>query len=824
MYYFSEYLKNQLNHIIDYPLTIVEASPGYGKSTAVNEYFLKAKAGKYRKLFYTFLGEPAVSSWKGIVREFSKIDKSIGQYLSSLSVAVPGNVGEIASQMNHLSCEEPTILCLDNFHLFAISNHYQLIAALSLHRCPNLHIIVITQPCMETARETYHLRFHGHWITADTLLFSKQDIDTLFQKEGFCLSAKNLNDLWQITEGYAAALPLQLESWRHHHQFEESHSIAGLIRQFLWRNLKEQEKFCLIRLSVMDSFTLNESVLIADGQMSPNELTDFFARIDFIRYETASHHYVFHRLLRACLEAEFHCLSAAAQKEIWLLAAKACKQSERFLQAAYFYSKAQDFQSLLSLPFGSNDLWGLVQMENGDIIKLILLEPQRELLKEHPELTMRLTFKLYFQGKFLLYRQYLTECQMFLQMPQLYDERRFFRLQGEYALMQSFCAFNDVPMMCLYHKKAWKLLNRPTELYSHNAAWTFGTPSIVCLFWRKAGELEHQLLALAEGMPLYGKLTNGHGAGASHAMCGEIALLRGDDKLAEAEYRQALYEAERLHQDSIFYCSCLGMARIALLRRNVSGYTQMLEKIDSQACLSEENFSVFTTAMCKSYLSLLLGLPAELPQWLTEKERHSKHSPMFSLPFVHILYARLLLHRLKKQPLAYERFAETMGQLTKESENLHMLLPSLYYQIYLAIGADMSGQRSKAILLLHQALSLASADRVWLPFAENYAELKPLLEQLNACGQLKTTREELLTLGERFSKGQAAILNAMHPQTQTLTPREREIALLLRDRHSVKEVAQKLSISPSTVSNIMQHIYSKLEIHSKQELYFREDL
>ena len=51
-----------------------------------------------------------------------------------------------------------------------------------------------------------------------------------------------------------------------------------------------------------------------------------------------------------------------------------------------------------------------------------------------------------------------------------------------------------------------------------------------------------------------------------------------------------------------------------------------------------------------------------------------------------------------------------------------------------------------------------------------------------------------------------------------LTPREREIALLLAQGNSYKRVAELLYVSPSTVQTHAKALYRKLAIHSKQEL------
>jgi len=42
--YFSERIKNSMSRVLDYPLTIVEAPMGYGKTTAVREYFNNSDA------------------------------------------------------------------------------------------------------------------------------------------------------------------------------------------------------------------------------------------------------------------------------------------------------------------------------------------------------------------------------------------------------------------------------------------------------------------------------------------------------------------------------------------------------------------------------------------------------------------------------------------------------------------------------------------------------------------------------------------------------------------------------------------------------------
>lgn len=227
MYYFSEYTHKTLEQILEYPLTVVEARAGCGKSTAVKGCFLKYPASGYRHLYYTCLNERPETIWKGICREFGNIDQQVGQCLSSMILPCEENLDRIATQLRYLICNEPTIFCVDNYQLFGVSLKDRIVEAFSLHNCSNLHIVIITQP-YNLEENLYFAKFPFYYISAKNLYFTKEDIRGYFKMEGFVLKQQELDTVWNVTEGYAAAIQLQLESWRHYGHFEISAHISTL--------------------------------------------------------------------------------------------------------------------------------------------------------------------------------------------------------------------------------------------------------------------------------------------------------------------------------------------------------------------------------------------------------------------------------------------------------------------------------------------------------------------------------------------------------------------------------------------------------------------
>lgn len=213
----------RFDRILESPLTVIEAGSGCGKSTAMNGYFLKQPASEYIKLYYTCLGENPENTWERISDIISEIDNEVGQYLKSLILPTKANMGNIASQLRYLSCDKPTILCIDNYQLFDIADKDMLIEALSVHNCDNLHLVIMTQSYGQD-KNRFFMKFPLYFIPAQAFYFSKTDIDNYFKQEKVNLGKEDLDAVWDMTEGYATAIQLQLESWKYYGR--------GTIREF----------------------------------------------------------------------------------------------------------------------------------------------------------------------------------------------------------------------------------------------------------------------------------------------------------------------------------------------------------------------------------------------------------------------------------------------------------------------------------------------------------------------------------------------------------------------------------------------------------------
>lgn len=320
--------------------------------------------------------------------------------------------------------------------------------------------------------------------------------------------------------------------------------------------------------------------------------------------------------------------------------------------------------------------------------------------------------------------------------------------------------------------------------------------------------------------------------------------MRGKDGEAEILCYQALYDARSCRQTPICLCAELVLARIAILRGDVGAYPSAVQGIQNYAKENSDLHILRMVDLCLSVVSLVLNRTDHVAKWFCDMTSMKKALYAPTVPYAQILYSHLLLIEKK-----YEVLYAISQDIMDTARSFHYLLPQVYHLLFLSVAKHRSGDDRQAREYLRQALALAAPDRIFLPFAQNWEELSSLIESITSLSALpkapaapadapenasaphkeggNPSPEEngiaaLKELCRRQAKGVSAIKKALEKEKSPLTPREREIALLARDRFSAKEVAEKLHISEMTVKSTLRNVYNKLNIHSRAELNHRD--
>lgn len=800
--FFPKKLMERLNSIKTYPLTLVEAPSGFGKTTALRHFFDSQVSKTAQVIWHTFAAEPAMASWKAFCGLIGQFDPFSAEQLTRAGVPDEDTLLEIERIFRKLHCPEETYLVLDDLAVWKLSNAGLFLTALSGHGGKELHVVVASQLLPSTAQSSIMENNRFLILRESILTFSADDIDAYYRQAGISLTALQLEEVLQITEGWVMALYLQLLSFIESGQFEGG-NIQNMIRNALWNRLPVFEREFLTVVSIFPRFSLAQATALSGMSKEKTERLLQEKRV-FVHFDRETRRFYFHALFQRFLNEQFELLPEEKQKAAYLAGGSLAEQDGDRVNTLRFYYHSGEWERLLSLPLTSFEIADVVDESTRPMILDIMENTPFEIKRKYPAAMVPLAFTLFFlheNQKLLALKEEIHGVITQSDLP----ESKKNALSGEMELLLSFLEYNRIEAMSKRHRKALGLLGGPATLINVKSTWTFGSPSVLYMFYRESGKLDDELAQMDECMPIYYALTAGHGSGAEFIMRAEAHFMRGQPEEAEILCHKAIFTADGKRQNSIVQCGLFLLARIALLRGDEAMLQGALSSLAERSQQNTEDLCRYTLDLACSFLYLLLGRKDEISPWLAEGEINDKRLVIMTQPFAHMIYGRFLLERSEYQKLlGVSEFGLRLSSIFPN------LLPQIYIYLYRAQAFDALGKRPQALEALNKALDMALPDGILLPFAENCGGIKRLM--LDALCDSKM-RERIELLAKTLEHG-LAVINQKVP----LTPREKEVLLLLQKGLSNQEIADRLHVSFSTAKATVSNVLNKQGVSSREML------
>lgn len=231
-----------------------------------------------------------------------------------------------------------------------------------------------------------------------------------------------------------------------------------------------------------------------------------------------------------------------------------------------------------------------------------------DVLRRHPDavcVLMRKLFSFREIPELLRLRALLLDA---LQPGGAFCEQERENYLGECDLVMSFLRYNDIAAMSVLHRSACERMTRTTRCIDLGGTWTFGSPSVLMMFHRAAGQLDAENAQMRDCMPFYYKVTDGHGSGAEHSMQCETDLLRGNFTEAEIGCHLARDAALARGQYSILLTAEFTALRLAQLRGGATDAA--LERLRQTLKENRQFLLLRTLDLCIAWLDAQRGRPA----------------------------------------------------------------------------------------------------------------------------------------------------------------------------------------------------------------------
>ena len=243
-----ERVNRALESMFDYPLTVVEAPIGYGKTTAVRE-FLSAKGCPVLWLTFLTSEDTAIYFWDRFSIEIGKVDKKTGESLKSLGFPVDApQTANILSILNGLDFEPDTVLVIDDYHFVKDLRIGRLLSHIAAEQPENLHITVITRDTSNLELDELLAKGQCNILPQQTLKFTDEEVRSYYALMGFSLPESEFQKICEYAEGWISLIYLIMLGAERGIPIGLSPALDSLVENVLYNAYDGQIRQFLLKL------------------------------------------------------------------------------------------------------------------------------------------------------------------------------------------------------------------------------------------------------------------------------------------------------------------------------------------------------------------------------------------------------------------------------------------------------------------------------------------------------------------------------------------------------------------------------------------------
>ena len=803
--YISERVQECLRPIARCALTTVVAPMGYGKTTAINWFLAeKTKGGKAVAIRMSIYSEKLPMLWRSAQDAFrfagldvlSAFDFPTGEAAATLVLE------ELCRAFS--SGKTAYYLFLDDFHLLRDERAVRFICRISARLPDNAHLIVASRDRFLPAGEIVRLGGNLHQIGMEHLRLNHTELAVYAHRCGAELSEQQLEALLRSSEGWFSAIYLNLRALSERGRLPDASSdIFEMFTAAMIDPLPPGRQEFLAVMGLADEFTAEMARFVTENPETDAIIQDLTCQNAFVTRLPDSQRYRFHHMMKECALRKFRTLPEQSQICYWNRFGSWYGAQGQYLHALGAYGRSGNSDAALTI----------IEKDAGNLLSALHPEELLERLNACPEevLTRHPTAILVLMRRLFTWRQIPKMLQLkalleraIAESPDMPEEERG-NLLGECDLIMSFLMYNDITKMSELHRSASRQMSRPAVTIQAGSSWTFGSPSVLMMYYRAPGELQKETREMHECMPHYYRITNGHGLGAELVMDAEASFMQG--KLHEAEIGLARARAAIAGSGQENMALCCDFLELRLLR---SGGRRRLDvKARAEALLARHD--VVLLNMFESILAYYYALLQEAEKIPDVFRLHRLDTVNYFAP------GKPMMELIENQVyLAQGEFPRVIGRsepLLSGCESLHYALVALHIRLQTASAYEALGNRAMARKLLVRALEDAEPDGFVLPFAENAPYLMNHYSALSR--ELETPfAASVCELSERWLSRQQTSGSRQEPieALRELSESERSVAQLMALRKTNREIAETLFLSEGTVKQYINRIYSKLQL------------
>ncbi|MCI8285017.1 MAG: hypothetical protein HFE90_07130 [Firmicutes bacterium] len=807
--YISERLENRLKFINNYPLTVIEAPIGYGKTTAIREY-LKRSSGMY--IWYSVMDSCEDYFWKQFCISVGKIDKEIAGKLEETGFPKDAvSACDAADILKDIDIKKDIVFVIDDYQLIFSEKLNRFFEIVARNNIAHLHIILIGRNKFTSSREELEIKNLLFVLTEYDFKLDEMECRKYFNVCGLDIGRSESHRIFMQTEGWITAVRIALMEYTNEMQISVRGSLFNLFENSVYRNYTDDEKDFLMRICIFSKFS-GEQARFVRRKHDPYEILNKIVESNgFIRYDEKLRRYYIHNMFSKFLKEKLYKMDLKYRNEVYRHAADWHYLNGEFFLATCFYYKSGNFEDMLKTFIrdrGSN-----LSGRSGKTMIAAFKACPDHIKNKYPMAIMIYTKQLAMMNERELLKENIAELKGYFDSDNLTKKEKE-EFTGEYYMLMSFLAYNNINKMNEYYKMAAKFLKKASSLEDSRGNWTCGAPSVLYMFYNEVGGLDRVTEELHKSRDLYYKLTDNNGRGGEYILDGERKFFRGHLDRAEILSFKAYNVAKKYDQAGIMICALFLQARIAMFQGDAEKGINAINKL--REIVAENDYGIFThTAdICKGFIYAIYSQLKPIEEWILEGKFDdiSLYNP--AMNFLYITYGKILIERGE-----YSKLLGCTDYYIAEAAEDNNILTVIYMRIYETIAYDKMGMTANSMESMRKAVQFAVADHIYVPFVENGKALFSCEDENIYADEEVRFINNCRNMYKKYEKNLNMLLKEEDASPfNMLTKREKEIALLVSDGNTNMQIAKELNIAEITVKKSLSNIYARLGITNRASL------
>ncbi|MDR2951775.1 MAG: LuxR C-terminal-related transcriptional regulator [Treponema sp.] len=806
---------------VRYPLVVICAGAGYGKTSAVHDFLDEYQAAT-AWIQFSERDNVGARFWESYTHSLTQVNLPLAKAMTKLGFPdTKEKRNHFKDLLNNFVSKKRRVIVIEDFHCIEEQTVIRFVEECILRNIPpetSVFLVSRSSPRINIAGLVYRDQVFA--ITENDLRFTESELVQYFHRLDISPNLENLREIMKDTEGWAFAISLIARSYQKAPGYggyvrnAMKTNIFRLMETEIWDGITERLQVFLIRLSLIDHLSLDFIAKLAKDDK--DLIADLEKQSAYVRRDSYISAYLIHPLFLEFLREKQDSLTEEQKKETYAIAGDWCAQNDFKMDAMSYYEKTRNYQAILFI------ITGLSTQIPQDFAKYAaeILDRAPEEAFDKTDFLADMHLRAYIcqgllQKSLELVKRYEAK---FLALPDddPIKKRTLTRLYICWIYIRCLMSVtDDIFDYDIYAEKACKYAHEADsgklDIY-YPGAWIIYAGS------SRKGSPEEYIAAITRNQEHIQKsYMKGFMAGELELAQGELEFYHGDLSAAAAQTALAVKKARANKQFGLMHRALLYTLRIAAAQGNYLLVEQALKDTKSQLDEAEYLPRFMDYDISLAWYYCFLGLPEKTSDWLKED----------FVPYSHAAFIDNFGNQIKAR---YCYAARNYPPLLLYIEEMKMRESFLFGRIeMLAMESCIHYKhknKKKAFAVFEEAYQTASPNNIVMPFIELGKDMRTLAAaMLKESGKVIPAAwlEEMNQKSATYAKRRSHII-AKYMQKSGVTdsiimsPRETEILTDLSHGLSRTEIAAARDISVNTVKMVINSIYYKLGAENLADL------